>query len=197
MTGPRRLFDCIQYHLDGNPIDDMLVGKENGQWIKYSTQEVSDIVNRLSAGLLNLGYGCGDMSEEGRDKIAILARNRPEWLMLDLAVQQIGAVLTPVYPTINVNELEFVLKDAQVKLVFVNDEDLYHKVVSIKSRVPSLKEIYTFEHVTNAIHWKEVLEKAHPKLLKESSLYRIRLPMKTWQPLFTLRAQPGYLKVLC
>lgn len=83
--------------------------------------------------------------------------------MLDLAVQQIGAVLTPVYPTINVNELEFVLKDAQVKVVFVNDEDLYHKVVSIKDRIPSLKEIYTFEHVTNARHWKEVLDKARRK----------------------------------
>lgn len=45
--------------------------------------------------------------------------------MLDMAVQQIGAMLVPVYPTINVNELEFVLKDAAVKIVFVNDEDLF------------------------------------------------------------------------
>lgn len=167
MTEPRRLFDCIDYHLERTPIDDMLVAKENGQWRKYSTREVSDTVNRLSAGLINLGYGCGDMSEEGRDKIAILAKNRPEWIMLDLAVQQIGAVLTPVYPTINVNELEFVLKDAQVKLVFVNDEDLYHKVVSIKDRVPSLKDIYTFEHVTNARHWKEVLDESTPEAIEK------------------------------
>ena len=52
--------------------------------------------------------------------------------MLDLAVQQIGAILTPIYPTINVNELEFVLNDAQVKMVFVNDEDLFLKVLSLK-----------------------------------------------------------------
>src|SRR4030095_673179 len=111
-----------------------------------------------SAGLLSLGVGPNDMSIEGRDKIAIMCKNRPEWLMLDLAVQQIGAVLTPVYPTINVNELEFVLKDAEVKLVFANDEELYHKVVSIKDRLPALKQIYTFEHVANARHWKEILE---------------------------------------
>ena len=67
------------------------------------------------------------MTVEGRDKVAILCKNRPEWLMLDLAVQQIGAMLTPIYPTINVNELEFVLNDAQVKMVFVNDEDTFHK----------------------------------------------------------------------
>ena len=96
------------------------------------------------------------MSVEGRDKVTILSKNRPEWIMLDLACQKIGALLVPVYPTINVNELEFILNDAQVKLAFVNDEDLFHKVFSIKERVPSLKDIYTFEHVANAKHWKEV-----------------------------------------
>jgi long-chain acyl-CoA synthetase len=73
-------------------------------------------------------------------------------------VQQIGAVLTPVYPTISLNELEFVLGDAQVKLLFVNDEDLYIKVLSIKDRLPSLENIYTFEQVQGATHWKDILQ---------------------------------------
>jgi len=135
----------------------MLAGKENGKWKTYSTQEVKDLVNQLSAGLLNIGISAGDMTESGRDKVAIVSKNRPEWLILDLAVQQIGAILTPVYPTINVNELEFVLNDAQVKIVFVNDEDLFNKVLSIKDRVPTLKQIFTFEHVINATHWKKIL----------------------------------------
>jgi long-chain acyl-CoA synthetase len=165
MTEPRRLFDCLQYHLEGSSsLDDMLAGKEAGQWKKYSTQQVSDIVNDLGAGLLSLGIGPNDMSAEGRDKVAILCKNRPEWVLLDLAVQQIGAVLTPIYPTINVNELEFILNDAQVKVVFVNDEDLYLKVLSLKGRVHSLKEIYTFDHVPNAKHWKEVTALSTPEL---------------------------------
>ncbi len=165
MTEPRRLFDCLQYHLERKPLDDMLAGKEAGRWKKYSTSEVKEIVDRLSAGLLSLGIGGGDMSPEGRDKVAILCRNRPEWIMLDLAVQQIGAILTPIYPTINVNELEFVLKDAQVKLAFVNDEDLFLKVHSLKEKVPSLKDIFSFEHVPNARHWKEVMAMSTPELI--------------------------------
>ncbi|HVZ57361.1 MAG TPA: AMP-binding protein, partial [Chitinophagaceae bacterium] len=163
MNGPRRLFDCLAYNVEHNPLPDMLASKEGGRWRTYSTREVKDLVDRLSAGLLNLGISAGDMTAEGRDKVAILSRNRPEWLMVDLAVQQIGAVLTPVYPTINVNELEFVLQDAQVRLVFVNDEELYLKVLSVRQKVPSLREIYTFEHVPNARHWKEVLEAASPE----------------------------------
>jgi long-chain acyl-CoA synthetase len=164
MTEPRRLFDCIQFQLDRKPLDDMLVGKEGGQWKKYSTAAVKEIVDKLSAGLLSLGISCGDMTAEGRDKVAILSKNRPEWIMLDLAVQQIGAILVPVYPTINVNELEFVLKDAQVKLAFVNDEDLFLKVLSLKEKIPGLKDIFTFEHVANARHWKEVTTLSSPLL---------------------------------
>jgi long-chain acyl-CoA synthetase len=168
MTEPRRLFDCLQYHLDRSPLDDMLAAKEGGQWKKYSTNQVTETVNNLAAGLLSLGIGPGDMSDQGRDKIALLSKNRPEWIIVDLAVQKIGALLTPVYPTINVNELEFVLNDAQVKIVFVNDEDLYLKVLSLKNKVPSLKEIYTFEHVANARYWKEIINLSTPELIKKA-----------------------------
>ena len=167
MTEPKRLFDCIQYHLERKPLDDMLAGKESGKWRKYSTAEVKNIVDNLSAGLLSMGISCGDMTPEGRDKVAILCKNRPEWVMLDLAVQQIGAMLVPVYPTINVNELEFVMKDAQVKLAFVNDEDLFLKMLSLKEKVPSLREIFTFDHVPNARHWKEVTALSTPQLVEQ------------------------------
>ena len=120
MTQPQRLFDSIQLQLENKPLEDMMAGKVGGQWKKYSTKEVAETVTQLSAGLLSLGLGPNDMTVEGRDKVAILSKNRPEWVMLDLAVQQIGVLLTPIYPTINVNELEFVLNDAQVKVVFVN-----------------------------------------------------------------------------
>ena len=157
MTDPKRLFDCLNYNLEKSPLPDMLAAKENGKWRTYSTQEVKETVDKLSAGLLNLGIGKGDMSSEGRDKVALLSKNRPEWVMVDLAVQQIGAILTPIYPTINVNELEYILNDARVKIVYVNDEESFHKVLSLKDRVPSIKEIFTFEQVVNAKHWKEML----------------------------------------
>lgn len=157
MKEPRRLFDCLALHMEKNPERVMLAGKEAGSWKEYSVREVNDLVNKLSGGLLALGIGPNDGTVEGRDKVAILAKNRPEWLMVDLAVQQAGGILTPVYPTIAVHELEFILRDAQVKMVFVNDEDLFLKVKSLQEHVPSLKHIFTFDYVPNARHWKEVM----------------------------------------
>ena len=158
MSDPKRLFDCLDLQLQHTGKPDMLASKQNGEWKKYSTAEVVSIVDQLAAGLLDAGVGYGDGTPEGRDKIAILSKNRPEWLMLDLAVQKTGGVLTPFYPTIHINELEYVLNDAQVKFIFVNDENEYEKVFSLKNRIPSLREIYTFENVENARHWKELFK---------------------------------------
>ena len=167
MKEPRRLFDCIEYQLQNFPLEDMLANKEGGSWKKYSTLQARDIINDLGAGLLKIGISGRDMSVKGRDKIAILSKNRPEWILLDLAVQQIGAVLTPIYPTINVNELEFVLNDAEVKVIFLNDEALYLKLQSIKEKLPFLKDIYSFEHIAGVRHYSELLEQSTTELLEQ------------------------------
>lgn len=167
MSQPTRLFDCINIHLKDSPERTMLAGKEDGVWKEYSTTEVAGIVNKLSAGLLQMGFGSGDNSPEGRDKIAVIAKNRPEWVMLDLAVQQIGAVLTPVYPTIGEPELEYILQDARVKIIFVNDELLFEKVNNLKASLPELKEIYSFEKRDGIKHWKEILSLGNDQHLQQ------------------------------
>lgn len=165
MQKPTRLFDCLEYQLKRSPLPDMFAAKEGGTWKKYSTAEVNDIVNQVASGLLHLGISPNDMSIERRDKVAIISKNRPEWLMLDLAVQKIGAVLVPIYPTISVNELQFILNDSQAKVIFVNDEDLLLKVKSIKDYVPSLQHIFTLEHVPNGTYWKDSLQPVNAEKL--------------------------------
>ena len=165
MTEPKRLFDCLQINMEKGSYPDNLSAKENGEWKKYSTAEIAETVDKLSLGLLELGISGGDRTPEGIDKVGIVAKNRPEWIIVDLAVQKTGAVLAPIYPTISVHELEFILNDAQVKIIFVDNEELFHKVLSVKDRVPSLREVFTFEHVARARHWKELLTKPTPENL--------------------------------
>lgn len=157
MLEPTRLFDCIELHLKNAPHRTMLAGKENNEWKEYTTVEVSEIVNKLSSGLLYAGIGPGDYTINGRDKVAVISKNRPEWMMLDLAVQQIGAVLIPIYPTVSEIDLEFILKDSDVKIIFVNDEILFKKTKKIKANLPGLKEIISFEKIPRVKHWKEIL----------------------------------------
>jgi len=157
MTQPQRLFDFFDQRMHDDPRGVIMANKEQGEWKEWTTAEVKDLVDRFSAGLLSLGYGNGSRSIEGRDKIAVLSKNRVEWMLLDLATQQIGVVLVPLYPTIHVSDLEFVLNDAEVKAVFVNDAELLLKVHSVRSKTPSIRDIFSFEVVEQATHWKQIL----------------------------------------
>ncbi|TWF44285.1 long-chain acyl-CoA synthetase [Chitinophaga polysaccharea] len=160
MDQPQRLFDVIAYQLTNYPKADMLAGKENGEWRKYSTKEVADITLRFSSGLLKLGIRAGIKHNEEKDKIAIISPNRPEWLLTDLAVQQLGAVLTPIYPTISEHELAYVLNDAEARILFVSDKDLLDKVTALRDQFPTIREIFTFNKVEGARHWTEILDMA-------------------------------------
>ena len=176
MKESKRLFDALAYQLSKFPKEDMLAAKVNGQWVKHSTQEVAATVNRLSAGLLKLGVSGNDFTVENADKIAIISNNRPEWLFTDLAVQQVGAILVPLYPTTNPNELEFILNDAGAKYLFVSNADLYNKVKESVTKVPSLKQVFTFEQVNGVDHWTKVLVEVNDPLLKEVETIKTKIP---------------------
>ena len=172
----KRLFDCIDHQLQHFPKPDMLAAKEKGEWVTYSTQQVADIVNRLSAGLHKMGVSGNDMTAEGSDKIAIISNNRPEWVFTDLAVQQLGAILVPVYPTTNPLELEFILNDAAVKYIFVSNEELLQKVQSLLAKVPSIKQVYTFDAIEGASSWTEVTALADETALQEMAAIKQNVP---------------------
>ncbi|MFC6996217.1 AMP-dependent synthetase/ligase [Rufibacter roseus] len=146
-----RVFDLLTQQLQEFPQPDCLATKINGEWVKYSTQDVVNTVNTLSLALIKSGI-------RKDDKVALISMNRPEWTFADYGIQQTGAVSVPMYPTITVEDYRYILKDSETKLILVSTEDLYNKVKEAASEVPGVQEIYTFDHVPGAKHWTELLK---------------------------------------
>ena len=151
MTKITRAFDFAYYQLDKYPQVDCLVDKRDGKWIKTSTQEYVNKAMEMSRGLIKMGIKPGD-------KVGLISNNRSEWNIADVAILQIGAVSVPIYPTITEKEYTYIFNNAEIKLCVVSDEELHQKVVSIKPEIPTLGEIFTFNKVEGARHWKEILE---------------------------------------
>ena len=116
-----RLIDLIPYQLEHYPNPRALSDKVTGKWRSYSTDEVYQIINNLSLGLLKLYCDPGD-------KVAIISKNRVEWNFVDLAILQIGGIVVPLYPNTSEDNYVYIFEDAAVKFVFVEDEELYKKV---------------------------------------------------------------------
>ncbi len=146
---PTRIFDLLDYQNKRNPLKDALANKVDGRWIKCSTEEVISIVNDLSRGFIELGL-------KKDDKVGIVSNNRPEWNFVDLALQQIGAVSVPMYPTITEKDYKYIFEDSQQKYVFVSDADLYQKVKNAAEGIEIIKEIYSFDEIADVPHWREV-----------------------------------------
>ena len=152
-----RLFDIVEQRAQQAPGEVMLAAKEQGNWRTYSCKEVWDTACGLAAGLLHLGLSNPVLDAEKQEKIAIVSPNRPEWIMADLAAQLTGGVLTPVYPTISPEEIVYVLSEAEAKVVFVGNADIYERYKEAFGMVSSLQHIFCFDEVAGVRHWRELI----------------------------------------
>jgi long-chain acyl-CoA synthetase len=150
-TDITRVFDLLQYQKTNFPKEDALANKVNGKWVKYSSQDLINYANYISLGLLNIGIQKGD-------KIAIISFNRPEWNFVDYGIQQIGAVSVPMYPTITIDDYAFIFKEADVKVVFVSNKELYDKVKAATSTLEQQPKVYTFDALEGIPNWNEIVE---------------------------------------
>lgn len=145
-----RVFDFLYQQAQQFPRPDALAYKYGADWTSFSTAQVLDLVNQLGAGLLRAGVQKGD-------KIAIVSANRPEWVIADYALQQIGVVVVPVYPTITADDMGYIFEHAEVSLIFASSEELHDRVKETEKggQVP----VYTFDELSaeKAPHWKKLL----------------------------------------
>lgn len=155
----KRLFDIVAQRAEKYPDSTMLAAKENGNWRTYSTRQVQDMATHLAGGIQQLGINSNIADPEQQEKIAIISPNRPEWIITDLAVQMTGAVLTPLYPTISPAEMEYILKEAGVHVVFVASRDLYERFKKAFDNTPTIKHIYSFDNIDDVVNWQELIDK--------------------------------------
>lgn len=152
MTEITRLFDFAYYQLKKNNLPNCLVTKYDGQWIATSTQEYLDKANAVSRALLHLKL-------QPNDKIALISSsNRTEWNIMDVGVLQIGAQTVPIYPTISSEDYAYILNHSESKYCFVSDEVVYQKLMAVRSELPLLEEVYSFDEIKGCKNWLELLE---------------------------------------
>jgi long-chain acyl-CoA synthetase len=106
--------------------------KINGQYSYISYAKFGQHVAALAANLKSFGIQKGD-------RIALLAGNRMEWAITDFAALSVGAVLTPIYPTLPPNQIEYLLNDSEAKLIVISDAEQQQKIESVKGNLKHLQ----------------------------------------------------------
>lgn len=146
-----RLFDFPYFSHKKYNLDNALVTKYDNKWVSTSSEEYIAKANTISRALLRLGV-------KTNDKIAVISStNRTEWNIVDIGILQTGAQNVPIYPTISKEDYEYVLNHSESIYCFVSDISIVEKINKIKGNT-KLKEVYTFDEISDEKNWKELLE---------------------------------------
>jgi long-chain acyl-CoA synthetase len=115
-----------------------LMHKEAGRYLSRTYAELAEQVRDFALGLAALGVAPGD-------RVALLLANRPEWAVADLATLSLGAVTTPLYPTLPPSQVQYMLADAAVSVLILEDEKQWQKIEPIRETLPALRHVLMVE----------------------------------------------------
>ncbi|MBI4387770.1 MAG: AMP-binding protein [Candidatus Omnitrophica bacterium] len=123
-----------------------LLAKKNGKYHAISWAKFKEQVERMSAGLHELGVKKGD-------RVALLSENRPEWAYADFGILGIGAINVPIYATSSAHDISYVIGHAKPRILFASSEEQLGKIISILDEHEFLERIIVFDQV-NLTHPK-------------------------------------------
>ncbi|MBV8046962.1 MAG: long-chain fatty acid--CoA ligase, partial [Paludibacterium sp.] len=88
-------------------------------------------------------------------RVAIAAENCLEWALVDLALQQIGAISVPLYPTCTLEDARYILTHAEVKLAFAGNAVQQEKLEAAMAEAPC--PVFRLDEVQGAASWRALL----------------------------------------
>lgn len=155
---------------------------KDNNWLDISWAELQQQIDQISLALLANHIDI-------QDKIGIFAHNMPRWTITDIGTLQIRAVTVPIYATNTAKQAQFIINNADMKIIFVGDQEQYDQVLEIVDECPKLEKIvamkstiHLHEHA-KACHWQEFIDMADEQYQAE---LQQRLDSKCLEDLFTL-----------
>src|SRR5436190_6191451 len=127
-------------------------------WRDVSWRETGERVEVLAHALLARGVRRGDV-------VAVLARTRLEWVLLDWAAMSIGAVVAGLYPTNTAKECAYILSHSEAVLAFVEDDAQNEKLAWTRGDLPALRGIVRFDELPGLEDEGRAHRSAHPEAL--------------------------------
>ncbi|MES3017006.1 MAG: long-chain fatty acid--CoA ligase [Bacteroidota bacterium] len=131
-TIPMLLRDVVSYVHDENTT--FLLHKVKDVWVEVTYKQVLHTADAVSSYFLEMGIQKGD-------RLGLIIENSVEWVYYDQAIQQIGGINVSIYPTLSEQEIEYILKDSEVKTMLVGNPFLFKKILKIANNCPDLQRI--------------------------------------------------------
>jgi long-chain acyl-CoA synthetase len=125
----------MQQHAQARPSAPALREKVYGIWQTTSWSELAVLVRHLACGLAAAGCRRGD-------HVVVVGENRPRLYASMLAAQALGAVPVPLYQDAAATEYAFPMRNAEVRMAVVEDQEQVDKMLELRAEYPALERIW-------------------------------------------------------
>jgi long-chain acyl-CoA synthetase len=130
--------------------------EKDGRWVRMLYADLARDEVRLRAALARLGVGRGD-------KVAIVSKNRPEWIVVMVAAHALGAVVVPMYEMQHEADWRHILRDANAKVCFCSTMPIDAKIRGMLGDLPALAHVVTFDREkADDTSFAHLVRTAHP-----------------------------------
>ena len=121
-----------------------LIYKDFGgdRWKSCSWNRFAATVKTVSNALLNLGV-------QVQENVGVFSQNCKEYLFCDYGAWGIRAVTIPFYATCSEQQIEFMINDAKVRVLFVGEQEQYDKAHRVRTLCPTLERIVVFDRTVS------------------------------------------------
>ena len=119
---------------------EVLIYKDFGgtEWKSYSWNQFSDTVKQVSNALLNLGV-------KVQENVGVFSQNSAQYLFSDFGAWGIRAVTIPFYATSSEQQIQFMLNDAKIRILFVGKQDQYDKAHRVQATCHTLERVIVYD----------------------------------------------------
>lgn len=131
--------------------------KPKDKWEEITWNQFGDLVNKTSKALLECGIG-------EQETVGIFSQNMPLWTVADIASLCIRGIPVPIYATNTAKQAEYIINDAEIKVLFVGDAEQYSKIMQILPENKHLQKIILFKESVpiqksdNIMYFKDFLK---------------------------------------
>jgi long-chain acyl-CoA synthetase len=146
--------------------DPALSWKERGRWHTLTWSQYADRVAAMAVGLGRFGVGPGDF-------VVIMARNRPEHVIADLAAVHAGATPVSLYNTLAPEQIAYIAGHCEAKLAVVEGREFMERFEKAKPDLPALRRVVMIEDARDfagyewMVRWEDVLARGSELLQHE------------------------------
>jgi long-chain acyl-CoA synthetase len=149
----------LRYNAQHWPKDIAMREKDYGIWNQFTWADYYKHVSQYAIGMKALGVGRGDV-------VALLGKNRPQWVWGEIATHTLGAMSLGIYEDVLNEEAEYLINYAEAKVIIAEDEEQVDKMLELGDRIPSVQKIIYYDH-------RGMRKYDDPRLLSDAQLFAL------------------------